>query len=510
MEFFFQCGTLPMEEGMHIVAGLDVGTQSTKLICYDATHKKVVGKASSPHRLITGEGGTSEQEAIWYLDAVRSCFKQIDPSVKEKIAALGVSGQQHGFVPVGKNGEALAPVKLWNDTSTVAECETLTERLGGKDAVFKLINNEIMPAYTLAKILHLKNHRTEAYEQLAHLLLPHDWVNFYLTGEYFTEAGDASGTAYYSPEKRAWEPEMLRAVDEKKHLEHMLPTLIESHEIGGRLCKTAAEELGLRPGIVVSTGAGDNMASAIGTGCTSGGDLVMSMGTSGTLFGYSDTLVADRQGRLSAFCSSTGGYLPLLCTNNCTLSTEVIRNLFSRDVKTLDMLAGKAPIGSQGVTVLPFFTGERVPYLPYGKGVIAHLDSQNTTEENIARAALESAVFALRGGMDTFSELGFTPSRLILTGGGANSKIWRQIASDVFNLEVIVPSSTESAALGVALQALWALEGGSITEIANEHVLFDEDKMHQPDRMAVEQYAEAYKRYSTYVQALTPIFTRRI
>ena len=149
---------------MHIVAGLDVGTQSTKLICYDVAQKKVVGKASSPHRLITGEGGTSEQEAVWYLDAVRSCFKQIDQPIKDKIVAIGVSGQQHGFVPVGKNGEALAPVKLWNDTSTVAECETLTERLGGRDAVFKLVNNAIMPAYTLAKILHLKHHRTEAYE----------------------------------------------------------------------------------------------------------------------------------------------------------------------------------------------------------------------------------------------------------------------------------------------------------------------------------------------------------
>lgn len=510
MEIYFLYGILTVEADMNIVAGLDVGTQSTKLICYDVAQKKVVGSASAPHQLITGEDGTREQEAEWYLSAVRSCFSAIDQSVKDKIVALGVSGQQHGFVPVGPQGQALAPVKLWNDTATVGECETLTERLGGKDKVFELINNEIMPAYTLAKILHLKNHRPEAYKQLAHLLLPHDWVNFYLTGEYFTEAGDASGTAYYSPEKRTWEGEMLKAVDEKRNLLAMVPALVESHEIGGRLSKQAAAELGLKEGIVVSTGAGDNMASAIGTGCTSSGDLVMSMGTSGTFFGYSDTLVADRQGRLSAFCSSTGGYLPLLCTNNCTISTEVIRNLFSRDVKTLDALASKAPIGSQGVTILPFFTGERVPYLPYGKGMIAHLDTSNTTEENIARASLESAVFALRGGMDTFAELGFTPSRLILTGGGANSGIWRQIVSDVFNLEVIVPSSTESAALGVALQALWALEGGSISEISKEHVLFDSKKVHRPDSEAVGLYTEAYKRYHAYVEALTPIFTRRI
>ena len=248
------------------------------------------------------------------------------------------------------------------------------------------------------------------------------------------------------------------------------------------------------------------MASAIGTGCTSGGDLVMSMGTSGTLFGYSDTLVADRQGRLSAFCSSTGGYLPLLCTNNCTLSTEVIRNLFSRDVKTLDMLASKAPIGARGVTVLPFFTGERVPYLPYGKGVIAHLDSQNTTEENIARAALESAVFALRGGMDTFSELGFTPSRLILTGGGANSRfgarsrVTHSISTSLFPSTERRVGCRPSGALGV--------EGGSITEIASEHVLFDGDKCIGLTVLAVELYAEAYKRYSMYVEALTPVFTR--
>ena len=495
---------------MRIVSGLDVGTQSTKVICYDVDQKKIIASASSPHQLITKSDGTSEQEAEWYLDAVRSCFKAIDQRIKDSIIALGVSGQQHGFVPVGPHGEALAPVKLWNDTATVAECETLTERLGGEEKVFELISNQIMPGYTLAKILHLKNHRPQAYEQLAHLLLPHDWVNFYLTGEYFTEAGDASGTAYYSLEKRTWEPQMLEAVDEKKKLITMVPQLIESHEVGGRLTKAAANELGLKEGIVVSTGAGDNMAAAIGTGCTGSGDLVMSMGTSGTLFGYSERVVADRQNRLSAFCSSTGGYLPLLCTNNCTISTEVVRSLFNRDVKSLDALASEAPIGSEGVTILPFFTGERVPYLPYGKGVIANLEVGNTTEANIARASLESAVFALRGGSDTFAELGFSPSRLILTGGGANSKIWRQIVSDVFNLELIVPAATESAALGVALQALWALEGGSISEITQEHVDFDLSRAHHPDSEAVGLYSEAYRRYSTYVQALTPMFQRRI
>lgn len=491
---------------MQLVAGIDTGTQSTKVLIYDAKTKHVLCTASSPHRLISGDDGTREQEAVWYLDAIRECFKSIDPSIKSQVSAIGVSAQQHGFVPVGKDGEVLAPVKLWCDTSTKPQCDELTARLGGEKRVFELIGNQILPGYTLAKVLHLKQHRSESYAKLAHILLPHDYINFYLTGEYTAEAGDASGTAFFDVRKKTWSKEVLQAVDDKRNLTETLPTLIEAGQPAGRVCKQAAKELGIPEGIPVSCGAGDNMAGAIGTGCVGKGDLTMSMGTSGTLFGFNATCITDPKGRLAAFCSSTGGYLPLLCTMNCTITTESIRSLFGYDVKQLDEMAAKAPIGCEGLTMLPYFNGERIPNFPHGKGVLAGMDMDNMKVENVARAALESSVYAMRGGLDAFRELGFVPDRIILTGGGAKSAIWRQIACDVMQLPLCVPTVAESAAFGAALQALWTLDGGSIEEICKEHVAFDEKKACTPDAASALAYQAAYDRYQSYVEALTPLF----
>jgi len=491
---------------MQVVAGIDTGTQSTKVLCYDVDTKAVLLTVSAPHEMESADDGTREQEAIWYLDAIRSCFAQIDPTIKSSIIAIGVSAQQHGFVPVGKDGEVLAPVKLWCDTSTKTQCDELTERLGGEERVFSLLGNQILPGYTLSKILHLKQHRKEAYDKLAHILLPHDYINYYLTGEYTAEAGDASGSAFFDVQKKEWSREVLEAVDEKRDLYALLPRLVKAGESAGKVCDATAKELGIPAGIPVSCGAGDNMAGAIGTGCVGKGDLTMSMGTSGTLFGYSDSCITDRQGRLAAFCSSTGGYLPLLCTMNCTITTESVRELFGYDVKKLDQLAAEAPIGCEGVTMLPFFNGERVPNLPHGKGVIAGLDMSNMKVQNIARSALESSIYAMKGGLDAFRELGFVPSRIILTGGGAKSAIWRQIACDVMQLPLAVPKVAESAAFGAALQALWTVAGGSIVDLAKEHVLFDESKSCEPDREAGVLYAQAYARYQGYVEAMTPLF----
>jgi len=175
-------------------------------------------------------------------------------------------------------------------------------------------------------------------------------------------------------------------------------------------------------------------------------------------------------------------------------------------VKKLDELALKAPIGCEGVTMLPFFNGERVPNLPHGKGVLAGFDLSNMKVENIARAALESSIYAMKGGLEAFGELGFEPKHLVLTGGGAKSAIWRKIASDVLQLPLSVPSIVESAALGAALQALWTDSDQSIEEVAAEHVQFDESKGCVPSEEHRDGYEKAYKRYQGYVQAMTPLF----
>ncbi|MGP1601141.1 xylulokinase [Treponema sp.] len=492
---------------MKIAAGIDLGTQSLKVVLYDYEEKRIAAQASCPLELISKEDGTREQKTEWYDAALKNAFEKLPAELRSRIEAVGVSGQQHGFVPLDKDGKSLYNVKLWNDTSTAEECRTLTEQAGGDAEVIREAGNLMLPGFTAPKILWLKNHFPEVWKKLHYILLPHDYVNYVLTGNYVMEAGDASGTALFNPAKRAWSQKLCSLIDE--HLYDLLAPLIASDEQAGTVSEKAARLLGIPEGIPVSSGGGDNMMGAIGTGTVSDGFLTMSMGTSGTLYGYSDKPIADPEHGLSGFCSSMGGWLPLLCTMNCTVATEQIRSLFGLSVADFDRLAAAAEPGAQGVRVLPFFNGERTPNLPKGRASITGLTMTNSSRQNICRAAMESAVFALKGGLDAFKKLGFEPKEIRLIGGGAKSPLWRQIVADIMNVPVSVPVSEEAAALGAAVQALWCLEGGTpdrIKSLCAEHIRLNKEKSAQPGS-AVCEYERAYRDYNELLGQLSPLYT---
>ena len=491
---------------MNIVAGIDLGTQSLKTVLYDYEQKRIVAQASCPLDLISKEDGTREQKTEWYDAALKSVFEKLPCELRSQIQAVGVSGQQHGFVPLDKDGQALYNVKLWNDTSTAEECRILTDKAGGNAEVIKEVGNLMLPGFTAPKILWLKKHFPDAWKNLRSILLPHDYINYVLTGSYVMEAGDASGTALFNPVKRRWSRTLCSLIDEG--LYDLLAPLIASDTKAGTVSQKAAGLLGIPEGIPVSSGGGDNMMGAIGTGTVSDGFLTMSMGTSGTLYGYSDKPIADPERGLSGFCSSTGGWLPLLCTMNCTVATEQIRSLFGLPVAEFNRLAAAAEPGAQGVRVLPFFNGERTPNLPKGRASITGLTMTNSNKENICRAAMESAVFALKGGLDAFKKLGFEPKEIRLIGGGAKSPLWRQIAADIMNVPVSVPVSEEAAAMGAAVQALWCLEGGTperIKSLCAEHIQLSKEKSAEPGS-AVCEYEQAYRDYNEILGQLTPLY----
>lgn len=496
---------------MAIVAGIDNGTQSTKVLIYDSQAKKILAQTSSAHDIISKDDGTREQLAQWWVTALKDCFHKIDKDLRSQIQAIGVSGQQHGFVPLDKDGQVLAPVKLWCDTATTEECAEITKSLGGAERAMELIGNEIKPGYTAPKVLHLKKHNIDAYNKMRWIMLPHDFLNFYLTDNPTMEFGDASGTAFFDVKNRTWSKDVLKAIDSDKDLEQCLPKLIRANNIAGHVCSRASKELGIPSGIPVSCGGGDNMMGAIGTGTVRQGDLTMSMGTSGTLYGISETPVVDYQGRLAAFCSSTGSFLPLLCTMNCTVASEVTRSLFELDIQGLNDEAAKAPIGCQGVQMLPFFNGERTPNYPNGTGTIFGFNLSNMTKSNICRSAMEASVYSMRYGLDSFISLGFKPRRLKLIGGGAKSPLWRQMVSDVFNLPVSIPENNESAAFGAALQALFAIEtinktNVTIQEITDSHVKMGVNKGCSPNTENHILYTQIYQSWVQKLQATAPIF----
>ena len=496
---------------MTFVCGIDCGTQSTKVIVYNAETKKIVAQSSANHELISKSDGTMEQHPSWWINAIKECFGKIEGSVKSKIKAIGVSGQQHGFVALGKNNEVLCNAKLWCDTTTVKECEQIISAFGGKEKLLQEVGNSIIPAYTLPKVLWLKNNQPAIYKQLTTILLPHDYINFYLTGNKVMEYGDASGSGMLEIKTKTWSKKILACTDSEKDLFSCLPKLIEANQKAGNVLPFVANELGLSSAVIVSSGGGDNMMGAIGTGTVNTGSLTMSLGTSGTLYGFSDKPVIDNKGLASAFCSSTGGYLPLVCTQNCTVSTELTRGLFDIDIKDLEAFAARSAVGANGVITLPFFTGERTPALPRGKGSIMGLTSLNMSKENLIRSSMESAVLSLKLGLGSFMDAGFKPSFVNLIGGGSKSATWRQITADVLNLPIKIPLQVEAAAFGAALQALWCLDSeqkGSLTieSIIKNHLEYDDAKVHMPNETAVSVYKNLYAEFNQYIQALTPIY----
>ena len=494
--------------------GVDSGTQGTKAVVYSREQGKIIAEAYAEHQIIETQEGRREQEPIWWIEAstavIGKVLKESNVS-KQLIRAIGVSGQQHGMVALDLEGNVIRPAKLWCDTETSQQCIEMTQKIGSAEKVIELIGNSIAAGFTASKILWLKNYEPENYGRLAKVLLPHDYINFWLTGEMKTEFGDASGTAYFDVRTRTWSKAILDVIDDSGKLQDCLPELIPPDAPVGNIRAEIAEQFQLNPDVLVSSGGGDNMMAAIGTGNVTPGIVTASLGTSGTIYSFSNKPIIDRNGELAAFCSSTGGWLPLVCTMNVTVSTELTRELLRLSVSDLNKTASTAELGAGGILLLPYFNGERTPALPTAKAVFFGLTSTNYNPRNLARASMEGATFGLRYGLDVLKQLGINPSEIRLVGGGAKSPIWRQMVADVFNCPVVCPQSSEAGAVGAALQAMWCYlrqkEGNvSIGKLTDQYIALDETTRTEPDASNASRYADIYQQYLRLNNTIKPLF----
>src|ERR1044071_7115462 len=480
-----------------LLLGIDSGTQSTKALVVDARDGKVISSAAQEYELISDlPPGAKEQHPHTWRDATASTIRRAlrqAKAVAAEVKAIGVSGQQHGFVALDKDGEVIRPAKLWCDTSTAAECEQITEKLGGINKTIRALGNAMLPGFTASKILWLKNHERENFARLATVLLPHDYLNFWLTGEKVMEYGDASGTALLDVRKRKWSSAVLAAIDSE--LGAKLPPLNGSDKPAGVLQASTAKMLDLSAGTLVSAGGGDNMMGAIGTGNTRAGVITASFGTSGTIYACSEKAVVDPEGEIAAFCDSTNRWLPLLCTMNVTVATEMVREDFGWSYEKYAAESARVPAGSNGLLLLPYFEGERTPNVPDGTGVWFGVHQRTFEAGHFARAAMEGVTLGMNYGLRRLVDLGVKPTQIRVTGGGAKSKVWRQIMADVFNTEVVTLKVGEGAAYGAALQALWCwrLEQGEkvkISDITDHFVEVNKAEPTQPHAADVEIYRE--------------------
>ncbi|HVU99853.1 MAG TPA: xylulokinase [Verrucomicrobiae bacterium] len=499
----------------NLIIGIDSGTQSTKVLVVDARDGKVLASAAQEYELIPDlPPGAKEQHPHTWREAaasgIRRALRQAR-AVAAEVKAIGVSGQQHGFVPLDESGEVIRPAKLWCDTSTAAECERIMETLGGFKKTIKTLGNAVLPGFTASKILWLKEHEPENYQRLATVLLPHDYLNFWLTGEKVMEYGDASGTALLDVRKRKWSAPVIDAID--PGLAGKLPRLISSDKAAGTLQASTAKTLDLNPGVLVSAGGGDNMMGAIGTGNTRAGVITASFGTSGTIYACAEKPIVDPEGEIAAFCDSTNRWLPLLCTMNVTVATEMAREDFGWSHEKFAAEAARIPAGSNGLLLLPYFEGERTPNVPEGTGVWFGVNKRTFEAGHFARASMEGVTLGMNYGLRRLSELGVKPAQIRATGGGAKSKVWRQIMADIFDTEVVTLKVTEGAAYGAALQALWCWrreqgEKVEITEITNSFVEVNAEDTARPEAGSAAIYRELQELQDSLSASLRPVFEK--
>lgn len=490
--------------------GIDCGTQGTKALLLDAHSGRVLGQGSASHELISGPNGRREQETEQWTSAFEKATAAalVEAGVDGRtVLGIGVSGQQHGLVMLDAEGQVLRPAKLWCDTESANENQRLLDWLGGEQGSLERLGVVIAPGYTVSKLLWMKEQHPQLFERIAHVLLPHDYLNYWLTGRYISEYGDTSGTGYFNVRTRLWDFDILRYVDSTGRLEAALPELIESDQPVGRLRPELAKRLGLNPKAIVSSGGGDNMMGAIGTGNISPGAITMSLGTSGTLYAYTDQPRISPQPSVATFCSSSGGWLPLICTMNLTNANGAIRDLLQIDLEQFNALAAKAPIGAEGVTMLPFLNGERVPALPQATASLHGLTADNLTRANLCRAVIEGVTFGLRYGLDLLRESRIRSQRIQLIGGGAKSPLWRQMVADMMATPVVCTTHSEAAALGGAIQAAWCHARqsdphASLEDLCERCVSIDEATALEPSAKATDAYEQAYRHYRQLVIAM--------
>ncbi|HTF70816.1 MAG TPA: xylulokinase [Edaphobacter sp.] len=487
--------------------GIDCGTQGTKALLIDENGRPL-GRGYAQHSLIERENGAREQDPQWWIEALRDAVRQaVSQAPPTKVVALGVSGQQHGLVVLDDAMQVIRPAKLWNDTETAPQNDELIAKLGGSAACLEKIGIVPLTGYTASKLLWIKEREPENFDRIRHILLPHDYLNFWLTGQLVAEYGDASGSAFFDVRSRDWSNEVLDRIDGGSGLlRKALPALLKPEDVVGTLRPEVAAELGLSPDCLVSSGGGDNMMGAIGTGNVREGVVTLSLGTSSTVYSFCEHPVADATGSVASFCSSSGGWLPLVCTMNATNVVTKTLNTLGKTVNDLDAALAETQPGADGMSFLPFLNGERTPDLPRARGTIVGVSSNNFTNGNLIRAAVEGVSFGILNGLDLILD-GREPSVIFAIGGGARSREWRQLLADATGATIQMPVEEEAGCLGAAIQAMYVSYRAkgiptSIAEIADRCVAVSTDgkQVPRPDRR--QAYRRAMESYRTALQEL--------
>jgi xylulokinase len=502
---------------MAYLLGIDISTTGSKALVINELGG-VISSVTTEYPLSVPHPLWSEQNPVdWWQGTCASVQAALKKAglTGEDVSAVGLTGQMHGLVLVDKNGEVLRPAILWNDQRTGEQCMEITEKVGGLNHLLDLTGNAVLPGFTAPKVLWVCENEPQIYSRTAQMLLPKDYIRYRLTGEYATDVSDASGTSLLDVKNRRWSERMLQALDIPAG---WLPRCTESPEISGQISLMAGRATGLKEGTPVVGGAGDQAAQAVGSGVIRPGVISVTSGTSGVVFAYSDSYVAEEQGRLHAFCHAVPGKWHVMGVmlsaggsfrwwrDNLGEPEHATAALIGDDpYNLLTREAELAPAGSGGLIFLPYLTGERTPYPdPQARGAFIGLTVRHT-KAHLVRSLLEGVTFGLRDCLELVKSLRVSIDQVRASGGGARSPLWRQIQADVFGTELVLVDVTEGAAFGAALLAGVGAGLFANVEQAVEQTLSITDRT-APIEENVRIYQQLYPVYRSLYPALKPTF----
>ena len=482
-----------------LVLGIDSSTTATKAVLVSTTGT-VAAVGVSEYGYDTPHPGWAEQHPqLWWdatQQAVRGALDQAGASGAD-VSAVGLTGQMHGSVLLDAAGEVVRPALLWNDQRTAAECDDIRRRVGEQRLV-EATGNDALTGFTAPKLLWVREHEPAAWERVAHVLLPKDYVRLRLTGERASDVADASGTLLLDVAHRAWSAEVLEALDLDARL---LPRLVEGPDVSGVVSSSAAELTGLRAGTPVVGGGGDQAANAVGVGAVSPTVGALSLGTSGVVFVPTASPVTQRQGRVHAFCHAVPDLWHVMGVMlSAAGSLRWYRDTLAPSVGFDELVSEAAAVhpGAEGLAFLPYLTGERTPHAdPNARGAFVGLTVRHT-RGHMTRAVLEGVAFGLRDGLELMREAGVeVPGEFRASGGGTKSALWRQIVADVLGVPLAGVGTSEGAAFGAAVLAAvgagWFTDVGAATEA-----------MVRPRETTAPQHAGVYDRPYELYRSLYP------
>jgi xylulokinase len=493
---------------MGFVLGIDVSTTATKAVLVDE-QGAVRGVGSAEYPTSVPRPLWSEQDPELWWDGTITAIGQVlrIPGVDAaSIQAVGLTGQMHGAVLLDREGAVLRPAILWNDQRTAAECDAIRAAVG-PNRLIAVTGNDALTGFTAPKLVWVRNHEPDVWRRIAHLLLPKDFVRLRLTDGYAVDVADGAGTLLFDLAARTWSAEVLAALDIDPE---WMPATFEGPSVTGALSAGAAAATGLRAGIPVVAGGGDQAANAVGVGVVAPGSVALSLGTSGVVFAATDRPLVEPQGRVHAFCHAVPGRWHLMSVMlSAAGSLRWFRDTLAPETAFEDLVetAAEVPAGSDGLWFLPYLTGERSPHPdPLARGAFIGLRVDHD-RRHLVRAVLEGVAYGLRDGLDLMVDAGMPrPSQVRASGGGTASPLWRQVLADVLGVELAVTSTTEGAAYGAGLLA--AAGAGWFAVVEDAVAAFITASPVAAPGPDAATYSDGHRAYRELYPALTPFFHR--